>query len=881
MIILPNCSTAIASDDALQAWERGEEEGGQEGEEGEGDGEEEEAEEVVGEKGEGVGKRVRYGGGRGWAGRVVELRGVWVDGQGRVFNASHLFWPGGCGRRRALSEPFTFPASTPVVEHPLAINLAVTPPTDSSSSPSSSSFSPPHAPLIHHLVHHLPLFLPLAPLLPSLMAQGARFLVQDHKWLHMLAPHFLGSHPLQATLLPQPDEPTHLHFAHRLILPCFQRCNRPSPALLSSLRSHHLLPPAGLPLFHANWTLRRPPPVPLPPPGGPVSADVAADVAAAGGGVAGDVDGDGFAGVRKMVGEDWVVVVAVPPGAMLLDRMEEMVDEMIQDNWWHGRVVYFRGGMGVEEARALFSRTLLLISPPGEALDFILFMPPAAVVLEIQPSSHPSSSHRALSHSLSLRHHTLFCKYRNLPGQPEKLLCDRLALTLLMQLLSTEVFFSPALPGGSQEERAALRTNSIPGSLVHGQAQVKLFKNWVTCVGNKGKWVRNPKPRTLPWDYRGVSNMCDRRYLESHPTGMAYAKYADAYAMSPGASEAGWTVREGVKYEWVVGPSTCPAPQVPEDIKTFEQSAKARLEKARLEKDGTAEARRAAEAAAAAAAVDLSQPWLPFNASVFCERVGRGRRILVVGDSKQYQMVESFLNLMAWDRKKPAWEMVKLEDHPKRCVDVLGGDSEKMAHEFCQWYTFNSSTCPGLRVDYLRNDHISIFDSRGPNFDRMPWAQPGVADIPSADIIVLNRGQHWTPTPLFVSGVQNALRFVRYYFPGKLIIYRNTPPGHNDCENFDRPLEKRQPTESLPYYWRDLPEQNWLAKELVEQVGGVYLDVEEMLALRADGHHGFSPERNKTDCLHYCFPGGVDIYAQSLYNALIRLLPPPPPIEAP
>ncbi|CAI7783648.1 unnamed protein product [Closterium sp. NIES-54] len=90
--------------DALQAWERGEEEGGQEGEEGEGDGEEEEAEEVVGEKGEGVGKRVRYGGGRGWAGRVVELRGVWVDGQGRVFNASHLFWPGGCGRRRALSE---------------------------------------------------------------------------------------------------------------------------------------------------------------------------------------------------------------------------------------------------------------------------------------------------------------------------------------------------------------------------------------------------------------------------------------------------------------------------------------------------------------------------------------------------------------------------------------------------------------------------------------------------------------------------------------------------------------------------------------------------------------------------------------------------------
>ncbi|CAI5496895.1 unnamed protein product, partial [Closterium sp. Naga37s-1] len=328
--------------------------------------------------------------------------------------------------------PFTYPASTPVVEHPLAINLAVPPPIDSSSPSSSpSSASPLQAPLIHHLVHHLPLFLPLAPLLPSLMTQGARFLVQDRKWLHMLAPHFLGSHPLQATLLPQPDEPAHLHFAHRLILsrrasppalrrtwpsptlpssprdmlpppipispppfspflpspppnppappfqPCFQHCNRPSPALLSSLRSHHLLPPEGLPLFHANWTLRRPPPVPLPPPGGPVSADVAADVAAAAEGAVGDVEGDGFGGLRRMVGEDWVVVVAVPPGAMLLDKMEEMVDEIIQDNWWHGRVVYFRGGMGVEEARALFSRMLLLISPPGEALDFILFMPPS------------------------------------------------------------------------------------------------------------------------------------------------------------------------------------------------------------------------------------------------------------------------------------------------------------------------------------------------------------------------------------------------------------------------------------------------------------------------------------------------------------------------
>ncbi|CAI5936665.1 unnamed protein product [Closterium sp. NIES-64] len=563
MVLLPNCSLAIASpEDGLKAWEGRNGEGkqgpGEEGEEG-GDGAEEEEVEEVG--GEGEGKGVRYGGGRGWAGRVVELRGVWVDGQGRVFNASHLFWPGGCGRRRALSE--------------------------------------------------------------------------DRKWLHVMAPHYLGAPPHQVTLLPQPDKPTHLLFVQRLIQvltnsalfptqhpplprtpllpsnhplptlslsqilpvpsptspasstatappprssplfetcplsrfplfrppiplplpppiptppqPCFQHCNRPSPALLSSLRSHHLLPPEGLPLFHANWTLRRPPPVPLPPPGGTVSTDVEADVSAdmanGPGGATVDADGDGFAGVRGMVGEDWVVVVAVPPGAMLLDKMEEMVDGVIQDNWWNGRVVYFRGTMGVQEARALFSRTLLLIAPPGEALDFILFMPPAAVVLEIQPSSHPSSSHRALSHSLSLRHHTLFCKLLNVSGQPKKLSCDRLVLAQVMQALSTEVFFSPALPRGSRAARAALGKASIPG-----------------------------------------------------------------------ASEAGWTVREGVK-------------------------------------------------------------------------VGRGRRILFLGDSKQYQMVQVFVNHMAWGwkgKRKPAKELVNLEERPKACVDALGGNAAKMGHEFCQ-----------------------------------------------------------------------------------------------------------------------------------------------------------------------------------------------------
>ncbi|CAI5968701.1 unnamed protein product [Closterium sp. NIES-65] len=761
MVLLPNCSLAIASpEDGLKAWEGRNGEGkqgpGEEGEE-EGDGAEEEEVEEVG--GEGEGKGVRYGGGRGWAGRVVELRGVWVDGQGRVFNASHLFWPGGGSIPRAGSQDLSA-FSIPI---PSAFSIPILPLPSQWLHVMAPHYlgAPPHQVTLFSF--HISLHISLTPLLPSLptppvaarhgttlpgsptasshsaaptrQANPPAIRAKAHSALHPslpCAPLLSPSPPPFPTLpFPPPFSPNHtLHTAlfptqhpplprtpllpsnHPLptlslsqILPvpsptspasstatappprssplfetcplsrfplfrppiplplpppiptppqpCFQHCNRPSPALLSSLRSHHLLPPEGLPLFHANWTLRRPPPVPLPPPGGTVSTDVEADVSAdmanGPGGATVDADGDGFAGVRGMVGEDWVVVVAVPPGAMLLDKMEEMVDGVIQDNWWNGRVVYFRGTMGVQEARALFSHALLLIAPPGEALDFILFMPPAAVVLEIQPSSHPSSSHRALSHSLSLRHHTLFCKLLNVSGQPKKLSCDRLVLAQVMQALSTEVFFSLALPRGSRAARAALGKASIP----------------------------------------------------------------DAYAMKPGASEAGWTVREGVKYEWVVGPSTCPSPHVPEEIKAFELTAKARLKDAQekervlrsqLEKNGTGdaaaaektaaaaaaavEAAKAATAAAAAAAVNLSNPWLPFNASVFCERVGRGRRILFLGDSKQYQMVQVFVNHMAWGwkgKRKPAKELVNLEERPKACVDALGGNAAKMGHEFCQW----------------------------------------------------------------------------------------------------------------------------------------------------------------------------------------------------
>ncbi|CAI5491071.1 unnamed protein product [Closterium sp. Naga37s-1] len=230
MVLLPNCSLAIASpEDGLKAWEGRNGEGKQgPGEEGEEEGDRAEEEEVEEVGGEGEGKGVRYGGGRGWAGRVVELRGVWVDGQGRVFNASHLFWPGGCGRRRALSEWL----------HVMAPHYLGAPPHQVTLLPQPDK--PTHLLFVQRLIQHCtrPSPAPLSsPPLP---------------------------HPFPPSPFPLPSPLTTLYTQ-----PCFQHSTRPSPALLSSLQiilylpflspqfSPFPLPPALLPALQ--------PPLPLAP----------------------------------------------------------------------------------------------------------------------------------------------------------------------------------------------------------------------------------------------------------------------------------------------------------------------------------------------------------------------------------------------------------------------------------------------------------------------------------------------------------------------------------------------------------------------------------------------------------------------------------------
>lgn len=152
-------------------------------------------------------------------------------------------------------------------------------------------------------------------------------------------------------------------------------------------------------------------------------------------------------------------------------------------------------------------------------------------------------------------------------------------------------------------------------------------------------------------------------------------------------------------------------------------------------------------------------------------------------------------------------------------------------------------------------------------------------EVEEAQVIVLNRGAHFRSDTHLREGLRSTLRHLRNRFPEKLLVFRSTAAGHADCTRHERPLEKPQDLKTLknpykfPYMWDQFPRQNAISKEVVEEVGGLFMDVQTMTSYRADSHQGFLKEINITDCLHYCLPGPLDGWSQLLFNTLTQVMP--------
>ncbi|CAI5943376.1 unnamed protein product [Closterium sp. NIES-64] len=442
-------------------------------------------------------------------------------------------------------------------------------------------------------------------------------------------------------------------------------------------------------------------------------------------------------------------------------------------------------------------------------------------------------------------------------------------------------------------------SDHIPGTRLHTKRHVLIFNKWMECVLREGRWVFNATPRTLPWEYTGFMNMCDHKQVEKRKGKATWG--ADEMVLK-GTSPDKWTVRETLKYEYLVPEDKCGA---------------AALKKVVDAELGPEAASTGAAGAAGAEDTNAEVPvWKKFDGLDFCKRAAgaaetrrdrlwsngssapaardrwmddprrmhKGFTVYIVGDSLQNLFAATFLNHMLWHVKKSAaWALNRTI-----CYQWV----EHKPHVHCHMNFFNTSqdVCPGafagdagsggggtgvaaagaagaaaadpaaaaaggigtngssssdagaFAMHFTSNRWLTVGDTFVAK-ESVPWSQHGA--LVDSDVLLINRGAHFTDDEAYVRDVRRALRFVRRNFPDKLIIYRNTPPGHFNCTENLGPLAERQPKEILPFNWGGFMRQNELARKLVEEVGGIYMDVEGVMALRPDGHTSWVAFKNR------------------------------------
>ncbi|CAO3578828.1 unnamed protein product [Absidia cylindrospora] len=226
-----------------------------------------------------------------------------------------------------------------------------------------------------------------------------------------------------------------------------------------------------------------------------------------------------------------------------------------------------------------------------------------------------------------------------------------------------------------------------------------------------------------------------------------------------------------------------------------------------------------------------------------------GRHILLVGDLVQYQLHELFLD--------------SLRDGPTVCFGELN----------CKDHTLCSNVDTRLR--YLRNDiladnrkHVNNNGIMSGSIVAWPFVPSNVLKMYS--ILILNRSPVVEDDDTFINSLISTLAYIRRTVPDILIIYRSSGIGHPFCDDSDKPLERPLTDDEkrrLPFGWAESERRDAMAREIVEQAGGVFVDLAALVETRPDGHVGGH------DCLRYCIPGPLDAWMDVLYQALVILNP--------
>eukprot|EP00850_Spirogloea_muscicola_P005322 SM000024S07784 [mRNA] locus=s24:395214:396685:- [translate_table: standard] len=308
-----------------------------------------------------------------FAGTVVMVRSVYVNGVGAIFNDTHVFNKGGC----ACAMPFSHAATgngTRVTRFRDVLSLAHW---------NGGDFY--HA-LADVLMAALALE-PLRALLPGIptafrIGQGARL----HRSLLPLvgvAPESMNSYEIGR------DE---VFYADTVIVPVYPPCAQPSRAQLSYFRRTYVLPllPAATALTGCAGCSRRNQ--------GSCALSQASlwawlDAAPS------------TCPVDHCSG--WRVILGVRHKTRQLVQHDEILAGLVDSFGLH-RVVLFDGAMEILEARELFGTACLFVAVHGGHMTNMVFLPEGASVLEIQPREYVNNCFSYLASACGLAYYHIW-----------------------------------------------------------------------------------------------------------------------------------------------------------------------------------------------------------------------------------------------------------------------------------------------------------------------------------------------------------------------------------------------------------------------------------------------------------------------------------------
>ncbi|KAG0002095.1 hypothetical protein BGZ65_002930 [Modicella reniformis] len=398
-------------------------------------------------------------------------------------------------------------------------------------------------------------------------------------------------------------------------------------------------------------------------------------------------------------------------------------------------------------------------------------------------------------------------------------------------------------------------------SIKNDTVGAKRIRDQIHCWTQHGSWVRqdekSDKGALTSWSARKSHGdrrfgVCDTRFMEGLDRALGSPSNNDRHFLGEYDQKNGrWLVREAVKYRWVPDESIC-GPVAPIPNENTDTTPTTGLG-------------------------DERSIYQLFDKEMFCEILA-GRHLLVAGDTTQYQLYDSILSAVG---------------SVSSCGDELNC---RQSHQLCA--TSN--------VTFARNDFISVpwaLDAIDDNNDypsglsiEQPWATTEM--LQTYGIVLLNKGLIWKPDDKFLTELVFTMKHLWKFYPNVMILYRATPPVSNctvlkeqredetiagdDGESIVPGLKIQRPLATTPERTRDsidparwfrptladVQRQNRMAKAIVESAGGIFLDTENMFAMRPDGRVGDG------DCSLFCAPGPVDIYADLLFNTL-RILPGP------